>query len=79
MSGALAERVFVNKMAKVGFEGIEIVDRRPFGLADAALYPLFTPDLIDLMTTLLPPERQAEVAVAVTVTAHKPLLASAVQ
>ena len=72
MSGALAERVFVHKMTQVGFDAVEVLDRRPFGLADAALYPLFTPDLIELMHNLLPPARQAEVATAVTVSAHRP-------
>ncbi len=76
MSGALAERVFVEKMAAVGFERIEVLERRPFGLSDAALYPLFTPDLIDLMGKLLSPEHQAEVAVAITVSAYKPPLRS---
>jgi arsenite methyltransferase len=72
VSGALAERVFAHKLAKVGFTGLVVRERRPFGLEDAARYPLFTTDLIELMRTLLPPERQAEVAVAVTVTARKP-------
>lgn len=72
MSGALAERVFVKKLQNVGFVDVEVVERHPFGLAHAAHYPLFTPDLIDLMTRLLTPERQAEVATTVTVRAAKP-------
>jgi arsenite methyltransferase len=72
VSGALAERVFAHKLTKVGFTGLVVHERRPFGLEDAARYPLFTPDLIELMRTLLLPERQAEVAVAVTATARKP-------
>lgn len=48
------------------------MERHPFRLEDAARYPLFTPDLIDLMRQLLSPERQAEVATAVTVTATRP-------
>jgi arsenite methyltransferase len=68
----MAERVFVEKMERVGFEGIETREPRPFGLTDAARYPLFTPDLVELMTELLAPEQQAEVAVAVMVTARKP-------
>ncbi len=72
MAGALAERVFVEKIAGVGFSGIETLDRRPFGLEDAARYPLFTPDLVELMRELLSPQQQAEVAVAVTVSARKP-------
>jgi arsenite methyltransferase len=71
VSGALAERVFVHKLERVGFSSLEIVDRRPFGLDDAARYPLFTPDLIDLMRDLLPPAQQSAVAVAVTLTARK--------
>lgn len=72
MSGALAERVFVHKMTQVGFDAVEVLDRRAFGLADAARYPLFTPELIKLMHNLLPPAQQAEVATAVTVSARKP-------
>lgn len=72
MSGALAERVFVKKLENVGFTSVEVVERRPFRLEDAARYPLFTPDLIELMTDLLTPEQQAEVAVSVTVRAVKP-------
>jgi hypothetical protein len=73
VSGALAERVFVKKLKNVGFVDIEVVERHPFGLSDAVHYPLFTPDLIDLMTSLLTPERQAEVATTVTVRAVKPI------
>ncbi len=72
MSGALAERVFADKMTNVGFADVKVVERHPFGLADAARYPLFTPELIELMRRLLPNRQHAEVAVAVTMTAHKP-------
>lgn len=72
MSGALAERVFASKMTKVGFAGVAVLERRPFGLADAARYPLFTPELIALMRRTLPPAAQAEVAVAVTLSGRKP-------
>lgn len=72
MAGALAERVFADKITSVGFTDLDVWERRPFGLADAAQYPLFTPDLVEAMERLLTPEQRAEVAVAVTVTAHKP-------
>ena len=72
MSGALAERVFASKIAKVGFTDVTVLSRRPFGLADAEGYPLFTPGLIDLMRRLAPRAQQGEVAVAVTVTARTP-------
>lgn len=72
MSGALAERVFARKMTNVGFADIEVAERRPFSLTDVARYPLFTPDLIELMQRLLPPAQQDQVAVAVTLTAIRP-------
>ena len=72
MSGALAERVFASKITRVGFSGVEVCERRPFGLADAAQYPLFTSELIELMRRLLPAAGHGEVAVAVTVAATKP-------
>jgi hypothetical protein len=72
VSGALAERVFALKLGNVGFVDTQVLDRRPFGLDDAGRYPLFTPDLITLMDDLLPPERRDQVAVAVTLTAHRP-------
>lgn len=60
-------------MTRIGFSGVEVLERHPFGLAHAALYPLFTPELIELMRELLSPDQQAEVATAVTVSARKPL------
>lgn len=72
MSGALAERVFAEKLEKVGFTDITVVERRAFGLADAARYPLFTDELIELMERLLPRRQHDEVAVAVTLTARLP-------
>lgn len=72
MSGALAERVFARKLANVGFADIAVLERHPFTLGDVARYPLFTPDLIELMHELLPPRQHAEVATSVTVTAVRP-------
>jgi hypothetical protein len=72
VAGALTERDFVAKLEKAEFEGIEVLDRQPMSVDDAALYPLFTPDLLDLMRTLISPDRQRELAVAVVVTARRP-------
>lgn len=71
MAGALAERVFVDKMAGVGFAGIEVLEHRSFSLADVESIPLFTPDLLDVARRLLTVEQQREIAVAITVSAHK--------
>ncbi len=73
MAGALAERVFVSKLEKVGFTNVTVLDRQPFSMAAAADYPLFTPQLLDLMERLLPSSARQQVATSVTVTAEKPV------
>lgn len=72
MSGALAERAFVVKIQKMGFTDVWIGERISYGVEEAALYPLFTPALIELMRELIPPDRQATVAVSVIAKARKP-------
>ena len=73
MSGALAERAFALKIQKMGFESVTLSERIPHGVEKAALYPLFTPALIDLMRELIPADRQDTVAVSVIAKATKPL------
>lgn len=72
MSGALAERAFARKIEKMGFTDVWIGERVPYGVDRAALYPLFTPAVIQLMRELIPPDRQATVAVSVIAKATKP-------
>lgn len=72
MSGALAERVFAKKIRQAGFADLEIADRRPMGVDDVELYPLFTPEIVGLMRELIPPDRQQRVAVSVRARARKP-------
>jgi arsenite methyltransferase len=72
VAGALTERDFVAKLEKAGFEEIEVMERRPMGVEDCSLYPLFTPDVLELMRTLIAPERRERVAVAIVVRARKP-------
>jgi arsenite methyltransferase len=71
VAGALTERDFVEKLEKAGFDEIRIHQREPVSVDDLALYPLFTPELIQLMRTLISPQRQAAVATAVVVTARR--------
>jgi hypothetical protein len=40
-------------------------------VSDCALYPLITEDLLELMRTLIPPERQERVATAIVLTARR--------
>lgn len=72
MGGALAERVFAHKITKTGFADLQVVDRRPFSVDEAAHYPMFTPDLIALMRELLPADKHDDLATVITVVARKP-------
>lgn len=72
MAGAMAERVFAEKLEKAGFQGVRIVERVPFGIDDVAWYPLFTPELVALMRRVIAPARQAGVATSVIAHAFKP-------
>jgi hypothetical protein len=68
----LAERVFAKKLENVGFGDILFDVNRPFGIDDCATLPLFTPELIQLMRQLIPPERATRVARSVIVRARRP-------
>jgi hypothetical protein len=70
VAGALTERDFVAKLERAGFDDVEVVERAPMSVDDAALYPLFTDELIGLMRTSIPSARQDRVAVAVVVAAR---------
>lgn len=71
MAGALTERDFVAKLEKAGFEDVAVLERTPMSVDDAALYPLFTDELIGMMRKLIPAQRQGRVAVAAVVTARR--------
>jgi arsenite methyltransferase len=71
VAGALTERDFVEKLEKAGFGELEVHQREPLSVDDLTLYPLFTDELIELMRTLIPPERQTEVATSVVITARQ--------
>lgn len=45
---------------------------RPFGVDEAATYPLFTAEVIDVMRRTIPAEHQHHVATSVIVKATKP-------
>jgi arsenite methyltransferase len=70
VSGALAERDFVEKLERAGFGEIAVRHREPVGVDDLALYPLFTAELLELMRKLIAPEKQDSVAVSVVITAR---------
>lgn len=72
VAGALAERDFVRKLEKAGFQDIDVVHREPLSIDDCALYPLFSEEVIRLMRALLPAHRHERVAVSIVVTATLP-------
>ena len=67
ISGALSEEVFTKKLANAGFVDVDMSDRVSFGIDDVALYPLFTPETLERMRELLPPDRHDDVCVGVIV------------
>lgn len=69
-TGALTERDFVRKLEKAGFNAIEVVQREPLSVDDCALYPVFTPELLELMTKLIPPHQQTRIVTAIVAKAR---------
>ena len=72
MSGALAERVFAEKLERAGFVDVWVGGYHPYGIQDAARYPLFTPELIEVMKRTIAADRQDHVATGVIVKARRP-------
>ncbi|HEU4367995.1 MAG TPA: hypothetical protein VFV05_07185 [Methylomirabilota bacterium] len=66
--------MLLKKFFNVGFEAIEVHDRRPFGLENLTRYPLFTPEFIEFMRRTLPPGRHDELVISLVVTARRPAL-----
>ena len=67
----MTERDFVEKLERVGFEAIEVLDRKSWSVNSCALYPLFDEDLIALMRRSIPPEQQDHVADSIVITARR--------
>jgi SAM-dependent methyltransferase len=72
VAGALAEDDFMHKLDKAGFQDIHVVQRDPLIIDDCALYPLFSPEVIQLMRLLIPGDRHASVAISIVIRAAAP-------
>ncbi len=72
LSGALSETALYKGLRRAGFRGVSITPLAGFGLAECALYPLFTEELMELLHTVVPPERQDRIATSALITARKP-------
>jgi arsenite methyltransferase len=68
----MAERVFAGKLQRAGLTNVWVGGHRPFGIDQAALYPLFTPEVIEVMRRTIPADHQDHVATGVIAKAHKP-------
>jgi SAM-dependent methyltransferase len=71
-AGAMSERALLRALARVGLVDVEVRERHAFGVEDCARFPLFTPDLLEVMRATIPQERQSVIATVVTVTARQP-------
>jgi arsenite methyltransferase len=72
IAGALSERVLVRKLDRAGLVDIELTERSALTLDDAALYPLFTPDVLSLIHRLLTEDARQHIATSVIAQARKP-------
>jgi hypothetical protein len=71
VAGALAERDFVAKLERAAFGEVEVLEREPVSIDDCALYPLFNDEILTLMRTLIAPEKQPAVGIAIVVRARR--------
>jgi len=64
--------VLVREVENVGFQAVSTVDRRPFGIAALAPYPVFPPEFVQFLKRVVPPERHDELVWSLVVRATKP-------
>jgi hypothetical protein len=69
--------VLLKKIFNVGFDAIDVVERRPIGLDELARYPLFTAEFVAFLREAIPAHQHEELVRAVVVTARKPAAARA--
>jgi arsenite methyltransferase len=72
LSGALSEMALYKGLRRAGFRQVAIQPIDKFGIAECALYPLFTEELLALLRRLVPVDRHDQIATSVFVTARKP-------
>lgn len=68
--------MLLKKFTNVGFAGVEVVERKPFGVDDLIRYPLFAPDFIEFLRRVIPAHRHAGLVFSLVVTAWRPQLPS---
>ena len=63
--------MLLKKFFNVGLDAIAVAERKPFGLADLARYPLFTKEFLDFLRSVMPVHRHEELVFSIVVTARK--------
>lgn len=71
LSGALSETALYKGLRRAGFRQVAIQPINRFGIAECALYPLFTEDLLALLRRVVPGDRHEQIATSVFVSARK--------
>jgi SAM-dependent methyltransferase len=71
LSGALSERAMYTALRRAGFRAVSIEPVEPFGIDECALYPLFTPTLLDLLRRLVPADRLDRITTSTLISARK--------
>jgi hypothetical protein len=64
--------VLRKKLTNVGFDVPSVAERRPFGLAALARYPLFPAAFLDFVRAVVPRERHDTIVSSLVVTTTKP-------
>lgn len=60
------------KLTNVGFEAPAVAERRHFGLAALATYPLFPVEFLDFVRAVVPRDRHDALVFSLVITAQKP-------
>jgi hypothetical protein len=64
--------VLKKKMTNVGFDAPMVAERRPFGLAALARYPLFPPTFLEFVRRVVPRAHHDTLVFSLAMTAQKP-------
>ena len=72
LSGALSEIALYKGLRRAGFREVGIHPLEDFGIAECALYPLFSDGLLALLRARVPADRHGRIARSVFVEARKP-------
>ena len=60
------------KLTNVGFDVPSVAERRPFGLAALARYPLFPAEFLGVVRAVVPRERHDTIVFSLVITTTKP-------